>query len=272
MPCRPRVGSVLGADGIARPQEAKDVQGARREVGVRVAADVEPVAAGRSHDHPQPFTRVAQPGEVHPVHGLARGRVRPDRPRDRVSLEEPPAAGVLDVERQRCRLDRENGRHLRRPGRDQPGLVDPHGWPVRLRRRRRERLPRHAAHDRRRRYSGLVISAIVLINAEVDRIPEVAQAIAELDGVSEVYSVAGDADLIAMIRVREHEQLNDVIADRLNKVAGRHRHQHPHRVPHLLHARPRGRLQPRPRRRLTARSPASPGTRPRATASAARPI
>jgi DNA-binding Lrp family transcriptional regulator len=65
-----------------------------------------------------------------------------------------------------------------------------------------------------------VISAIVLINAQVDRIPEVAQAIAELDGVSEVYSVAGDADLIALIRVREHEQLNDVIADRLNKVKG----------------------------------------------------
>jgi DNA-binding Lrp family transcriptional regulator len=65
-----------------------------------------------------------------------------------------------------------------------------------------------------------VISAIVLINAEVDRIPEVAQAIAELEGVSEVYSVAGDADLIAMIRVKEHEQLNDVIADQLNKVQG----------------------------------------------------
>jgi DNA-binding Lrp family transcriptional regulator len=65
-----------------------------------------------------------------------------------------------------------------------------------------------------------VISAIVLINAQVDRIPEVAQAIAELDGVSEVYSVAGDADPIALIRVREHEQLNDVIADRLNKVKG----------------------------------------------------
>jgi len=65
-----------------------------------------------------------------------------------------------------------------------------------------------------------VISAIVLISAEVDRIPEVAQAIAELEGVSEVYSVAGDADLIAMIRVKEHEQLNDVIADQLNKVQG----------------------------------------------------
>jgi hypothetical protein len=36
-----------------------------------------------------------------------------------------------------------------------------------------------------------VISAIVLINAEVDRIPEVAAAIAEIDGVSEVYSVTG---------------------------------------------------------------------------------
>jgi len=65
-----------------------------------------------------------------------------------------------------------------------------------------------------------VITAIVLISADVDRIPEVAQEIAELDGVSEVYSVAGDADLIAMVRVREHEQLHDVIADTLNKVPG----------------------------------------------------
>ena len=65
-----------------------------------------------------------------------------------------------------------------------------------------------------------MITAIVLINADVDRIPEVAQSIAEIDGVSEVYSVAGDADLIAMVRVSQHEELNDVIADRLNKVTG----------------------------------------------------
>ena len=65
-----------------------------------------------------------------------------------------------------------------------------------------------------------MITAIVLISCEVDRIPEVAEGIAELDGVSEVYSVTGDADLIAMVRVREHEQLADVIADRLNKVDG----------------------------------------------------
>jgi DNA-binding Lrp family transcriptional regulator len=65
-----------------------------------------------------------------------------------------------------------------------------------------------------------VISAIVLINAEVDRIPEVAAAIADLTGVSEVYSVTGDVDLIAIVRVREHEELADIIADQLNKVSG----------------------------------------------------
>ena len=65
-----------------------------------------------------------------------------------------------------------------------------------------------------------MITAIVNINAQVDRIPEVAQAIADLDGVSEVYSVAGDVDLVAMVRVRRHEELADVIAGRLNKVDG----------------------------------------------------
>ena len=65
-----------------------------------------------------------------------------------------------------------------------------------------------------------MISAIVLINADVARIPEVAQAIAEQSGVSEVYSVTGDCDLIAMVRVRDHDQLADVIADRINKTPG----------------------------------------------------
>lgn len=65
-----------------------------------------------------------------------------------------------------------------------------------------------------------MITAIVLINAEVDKIPEVAQAVADLPGVSEVYSVTGDVDLIALVRVREHDQMADVIADKLSKVSG----------------------------------------------------
>lgn len=65
-----------------------------------------------------------------------------------------------------------------------------------------------------------MITAIVNINAAVDRIGEVAEAIAELDGVSEVYSVAGDVDLVAIVRVRQHDDLAEVIAGRLNKVPG----------------------------------------------------
>ena len=65
-----------------------------------------------------------------------------------------------------------------------------------------------------------MITAIVMVDAAVDRIPEVAQALADLDGVSEVYSVAGDVDLVAMVRVRRHEDLHETIAGRLNKVEG----------------------------------------------------
>lgn len=65
-----------------------------------------------------------------------------------------------------------------------------------------------------------MITAIVLVHAATDRIPEAAQAIADLDGVSEVYSCAGDVDLIAIVKVREHEQLADLIAGRLSKVEG----------------------------------------------------
>ncbi len=65
-----------------------------------------------------------------------------------------------------------------------------------------------------------MITAIVMVTAATDSIPEVAQAIADLDGVSEVYSVAGDVDLVAIVRVREFDQVADVIAGRLDKVPG----------------------------------------------------
>jgi len=60
----------------------------------------------------------------------------------------------------------------------------------------------------------------VLINAESGLIPEVATAVADLPGVSECYSVAGDWDLVAIVRVNDHEQLADVIADGVSKVSG----------------------------------------------------
>ena len=65
-----------------------------------------------------------------------------------------------------------------------------------------------------------MITAIVFIKAEVSRIPEVAQEIAALDGVSEVYSVTGGIDLIALLRVRHHDQVATLVPDQVNKVAG----------------------------------------------------
>jgi DNA-binding Lrp family transcriptional regulator len=65
-----------------------------------------------------------------------------------------------------------------------------------------------------------VITAIVMVTVETDQIPEVAQAIADIDGVSEVYSVAGHVDLIAIVRVREFDQVADVIAGKIDKVEG----------------------------------------------------
>lgn len=65
-----------------------------------------------------------------------------------------------------------------------------------------------------------MITAIVMVSVEADRIPEVAERIAGLEGVSEVYSVAGDVDLIAIVRVREFDLIADVVAGSLSKVPG----------------------------------------------------
>jgi DNA-binding Lrp family transcriptional regulator len=65
-----------------------------------------------------------------------------------------------------------------------------------------------------------VITAIVLIKTSVDRIPELAETVAAIDGVSEVYSVTGSYDLVAMVRVARHDDLAEVIPGRINKVSG----------------------------------------------------
>ena len=65
-----------------------------------------------------------------------------------------------------------------------------------------------------------MITAIVFVKADVARIPEVAEAIAAVEGISEVYSVTGSIDLIAMARVRHHDDLSAVVADQVNKVPG----------------------------------------------------
>lgn len=65
-----------------------------------------------------------------------------------------------------------------------------------------------------------MITAIVFVHAETPRIPEVAEAIADIEGVSEVYSVTGKVDLIVLVRARRNEDVADIVSDQLNKVPG----------------------------------------------------
>jgi DNA-binding Lrp family transcriptional regulator len=64
------------------------------------------------------------------------------------------------------------------------------------------------------------VSAVVLIKAETSLINELAQQLAELPGVAEVFSVAGQYDLVALVKVRENEDLADVISNRMRKLQG----------------------------------------------------
>lgn len=65
-----------------------------------------------------------------------------------------------------------------------------------------------------------MLNAIVMIDCAVDSIPEVAQAIADIPRVEEVYSVTGDVDLIALVRLRKYEELAEVVSDSIAKVPG----------------------------------------------------
>lgn len=65
-----------------------------------------------------------------------------------------------------------------------------------------------------------MITAIVLIGADIHQIPETAQAVADIPGVTEVYSCAGDVDLIAKVRVRDHEQIAAVVTGQINRLPG----------------------------------------------------
>ena len=65
-----------------------------------------------------------------------------------------------------------------------------------------------------------MITAIVLINTAQGCTQEVAQALIDLKGVTEAYSVAGPYDLVAIARVRHHDDLADLVAGRIQKIPG----------------------------------------------------
>lgn len=65
-----------------------------------------------------------------------------------------------------------------------------------------------------------MISAFVLVSARPDRIAALASELADVDGVAEVYSVAGDVDIVAVVRVPEHDQLAEVVTGSIASLDG----------------------------------------------------
>ena len=65
-----------------------------------------------------------------------------------------------------------------------------------------------------------MVSAFVLIQAEPQRVAALAGELAEVDGVAEVYSVAGDEDLVVIVRVRHHDELAEVVTGRIAALDG----------------------------------------------------
>jgi DNA-binding Lrp family transcriptional regulator len=65
-----------------------------------------------------------------------------------------------------------------------------------------------------------MVAAVVLIRAQREHIPSAARAVADIEGVAEVYSVSGDWDLVAIVRVPEWERIAEVVTEKLAQVSG----------------------------------------------------
>jgi len=71
-----------------------------------------------------------------------------------------------------------------------------------------------------------MVTAVVLINVSRSKLQEVVQALLGIEGVSEVYTVAGEYDLVAMVRVASNQALSKIVCDTL-----------PHQVSGITHTK-----------------------------------
>ena len=63
-----------------------------------------------------------------------------------------------------------------------------------------------------------MVNAIVLLNVEREKVNDVAESLVDLKGVSEVYSVSGRYDLVAIIRVKDNDELADTVTNHMRKL------------------------------------------------------
>jgi DNA-binding Lrp family transcriptional regulator len=65
-----------------------------------------------------------------------------------------------------------------------------------------------------------MITAFVMLNAEPGRVKPLAEELLGIKGVTEVYSVTGPYDLIAIVRVREHDELSELVTEAIATCGG----------------------------------------------------
>jgi DNA-binding Lrp family transcriptional regulator len=63
-------------------------------------------------------------------------------------------------------------------------------------------------------------TAIVLVECDPDATATLGPTLAAIDGIAEVYSVAGDADLVAILRTNDHEQIASIVTERIGVLRG----------------------------------------------------
>ena len=63
-----------------------------------------------------------------------------------------------------------------------------------------------------------MVNAIVLLNVEREKVNDVAEALVDMKGISEVYSVSGQYDLVAIIRVKDNDELADTVTNHMRKL------------------------------------------------------
>ncbi len=65
-----------------------------------------------------------------------------------------------------------------------------------------------------------MVTALVLLNVERNKVTSIAESLAEMDGISEVYSVAGQYDLAVVIRARDNDQMAELVTNHMLQVQG----------------------------------------------------
>jgi DNA-binding Lrp family transcriptional regulator len=63
-----------------------------------------------------------------------------------------------------------------------------------------------------------MVTSVILVKVERSKINETAEMLAGMKGISEVYSVSGEYDLVAIARVRSNEELSDLVTGRMLKI------------------------------------------------------